>query len=108
MDELKFVLKGFVFAVLATMLLQVSVGGETLETKSDRMLHHSSVGNFLNQTAQGAAILIKKGTQMAQGLMGQSKKESSSSKSSGWKIETRHQRISSENVDTEGNDETVE
>lgn len=75
MDEVKFVLKGLAFAVVFTMLLQFSVGGETLEMRSDRLLHHSSVGRFLNQTAEGAVALIRKGSHTVSGMMGSSEKE---------------------------------
>ncbi len=63
MVEFKFVLKGLLLAVLVTIFLQLKVGGETLETKSDRLLHHSAVGQFLNQTAVGAGRLIYEGSQ---------------------------------------------
>lgn len=92
MDELKFVLKGLVFAILVTMALQISVGGETLEVKSDRLLHHSSVGIFLNQAAEGAATLLRKGTRAASDLIGNSKSES------------RHQRTQS-SADTDDSPE---
>ena len=65
MDELKFVFKGLGFAILVTVLLQFKVGGETLEIKSDRMLHHSAIGIFLNQTAEGAVEVFRKGTQFS-------------------------------------------
>lgn len=84
MAELMFVVKGFVLAVVVTMLLQLSVGGETLETKSDRMLHNSVVGHFLNQTADGAVRVLHEGKRTVSGWMGQtSKKENASAKSQG-------------------------
>lgn len=59
MDELRFVLKGLVFAFLVVMGLQIKVGGETLEMKSSRWVHSSSVGSFLNQSAQGAVEMTQ-------------------------------------------------
>lgn len=95
MDEVKFVLKGLVVAVLVTLALQIKVGGETLEVRSDRLLRQSSVGNFLTQAASGAALAIQKGTQVVtnfvSGTIGTSKNESSQKKT--WKIETRHKAV---------------
>jgi hypothetical protein len=100
MDELKFVLKGLFFAILVTILMQVKIGNETLEMKSERMIHHSAVGHFLQQTAEGATLAIRKGSAaVSQFVSGTIGKSSAGSKSSDWKIETRHQRISSEPVD---------
>ncbi len=64
MDEFKFVLKGLVFAFLVVMALQIKVGGETLEMKSSRWVHSSSVGSFLNQSAQGAVEIIQTASQV--------------------------------------------
>ncbi|MBX2996268.1 MAG: hypothetical protein KF681_15690 [Bdellovibrionaceae bacterium] len=91
MDELKFVLKGFVLAIVITIALQVKVGSETLETKSDRLLHESSVGQFLNSAASGAALGIKQGTRAVSQFTAQvlgSSKETKSDRS--WKVEMKH------------------
>jgi len=63
MEEFKFVLKGLAIACVLTIILQARVGGETLEIKADRMLHHSAIGGFLGQTAEGAARLLHTGSQ---------------------------------------------
>jgi len=72
MDEVKFVLKGLVVATVLTILLQLRVGGETLEIKSDRWIHSSSVGVFLNQTAEGASLAIRRAALAVKELMGTS------------------------------------
>ena len=94
MDELKFVLKGFAIAVLVTLGLQIKVGSETLEMKSDRLLHESSIGQFLNHTASGAALALKQGTravsQMTASVLGSSKEVKNDKK---WKVETKHKAL---------------
>lgn len=61
MDELKFVLKGFLIAIVLTLALQIRVGNESLEKKSDHLLRSSSVGFFLTEAASGGAALLEKG-----------------------------------------------
>ena len=102
MAELKFVLKGLCMAILLVTLLQIKVGGETLEIKSDRLIHHSAVGQFLNQAAEGGATLIRKGSQVVGQFVSKSMGKSEKiQKNTAFKIETRHQRVQSEPTDTE-------
>ena len=101
MAELKFVLKGLILAILLTTLLQIRVGGETLEIKSDRLIHHSMIGQFLNQAAEGGATLIRKGSQSVSQFVSKTVGKSEKPKIQSWKMETRHQRVQSEPVVTE-------
>lgn len=104
MAEIRFVLKGLVLAVLVTMLLQVRIGGETLEIKSDRWIHHSAVGEFLNHTASGAVLVIKRGTKWVEGFYSRTFGSSREGTKESWRIETRHHRVRS----TEPSDEDGE
>lgn len=77
MDELKFVLKAFLFAIVLTILLQLKVGHETLEVKSDRLMRNSTLIETINLAAQGAVDLAskaqRKATDVYRGSFGQSR-----------------------------------
>jgi|GEM_PF-6745595 len=59
MAEIFFVIKGFLITILLTVLLQVKVGKDTLETRAERWLQTSFFGEFAKDTAAGASKLIK-------------------------------------------------
>ena len=58
MDELKFVLKCFVFAVLFLVLTQIRAGEKTLEGHIESGLVNSRVADVVNKVAQGGVRLI--------------------------------------------------
>ncbi|MFN7727822.1 MAG: hypothetical protein ACK5P7_01560 [Bdellovibrio sp.] len=105
MDELKFVLKGFVIAILVTLGLQIKVGSETLEMKSDRLLHESSIGQFLNHTASGAALALKQGShavsKMMAEVLGSSKEVKNDQK---WKAQTKLRALPPQEEETASED----
>ena len=58
MDELKFVLKCFLFASLVMMFSQVKSGGLTLESKVEVFLTESTTAHFMQTAAEGGAKVI--------------------------------------------------
>ncbi len=59
MEELKFVLKTFAFTCLLIVLMQVKVGGASIESHSFRWLQHSTVSQWIQSAAAGGAMAIK-------------------------------------------------
>lgn len=59
MDEIKFVMKCFVFAALLLVLTQVKTKDATIESHIEAALVSSQVSNFVNKTAAGGAKLLK-------------------------------------------------
>ena len=59
MAELKFVLKTFLFTCALVVLMQVKVGGATLESYSLRWLQHSSVSQWVQSAAAGGAMALR-------------------------------------------------
>lgn len=59
MGEIFFVLKGFLITILLTVILQVKVGKDTLETRAERWLQTSFFGEFAKDTAAGASKLLQ-------------------------------------------------
>lgn len=55
MDELKYVLKCFLFASLLLMFSQTRVGGLTIESKVEIFLTESSTAHFMQMAAEGGA-----------------------------------------------------
>ncbi len=60
MDELKFVIKCFIFSCLIVLFAKTNIGGETLEIKATRFLDSSDLSLYLRQTAEGGVKLIEK------------------------------------------------
>lgn len=58
MDELKFVLKCFLFASLVMMFSQVKSGGLTLESRVEVFLTESTTAHFMQTAAEGGAKVI--------------------------------------------------
>ena len=54
MSEFFFVLKTILFSALVLMVLQMRVGGATLEQHSESWIYHSKVGGEMQAVARGA------------------------------------------------------
>lgn len=65
MDELRFVLKCFVFAILFLVLTQIKTGDTTIEKQIESSLVNSKVSDFVNKVADGGVKLIKDGNHYA-------------------------------------------
>ncbi|MBV2168197.1 MAG: hypothetical protein KUL82_05765 [Bdellovibrio sp.] len=59
MEELKFVLKCFCFTALLIVLMQVKVGGASIEAHSFRWLQRSTVSQYIQSAAAGGAMAIR-------------------------------------------------
>ncbi len=60
MDELKFVLRCFVFACLLLMFSQVKTDGVTYESRIQNFLVNSEIAFFMQDAAAGGVKAIKK------------------------------------------------
>ena len=56
MEELKFVLKCFLFTALLVVLMQVKVGGASIEAYSFHWLRKSTVSQYIQSVAAGGAM----------------------------------------------------
>ncbi len=65
MDELKFVIKCFLFSCALFVLSQLQMQGLTIESRVHSYLVSSPVANFVNETAYGGAKLTVKYWNMA-------------------------------------------
>ncbi|ASD65283.1 hypothetical protein [Bdellovibrio bacteriovorus] len=59
MEELKFVLKCFAATALLIVLMQVKVGGDSIESHSFRWLQKSTVSQYIQSAAAGGAMAIR-------------------------------------------------
>ncbi|MNJ93529.1 hypothetical protein D3C87_112110 [compost metagenome] len=59
MEELKFVLKCFLFTALLVVMMQVKVGGTSLEQHSYRWLQRSTVSQYIQSVAAGGAMALR-------------------------------------------------
>jgi hypothetical protein len=76
MDEIKFVLKCFVFACLVFALSQYQTeNGQTVEAHVHGYLVSSSVAKFVNETARGGVKLAKNISQEVSQYLGLKKEE---------------------------------
>lgn len=64
MDEVRFVIKCFLFSALLLVLTQLKTGGITIENQIQSSLVNSEVADFVNKTANGGVKIIKDGAQM--------------------------------------------
>lgn len=69
MDEIKFVLKCFLFACLIMIFSQSKINGDTLESKASIFLQHSSAAQWVRDAADGGIILIRKGVGITQDFL---------------------------------------
>lgn len=54
MSEFFFVLKTVLFSVLVLLVLQMKIGGTTLERHSEEWIYHSRAGSEMQSVARGA------------------------------------------------------
>ncbi|WP_374076730.1 hypothetical protein [Bdellovibrio bacteriovorus] len=59
MEELKFVLKCFACTALLIVLMQVKVGGASIENHSFRWLQNSMVSQYIQSAAAGGAMALR-------------------------------------------------
>lgn len=59
MEELKFVLKCFFFTALLVVMMQVKVGGASIEQHSFRWLQKSTVSQYVQSAAAGGAMALR-------------------------------------------------
>ncbi len=59
MEELKFVFKCFLFTSLMIVLMQVKVGGSSIESYTFRWLRTSSTSQFIQSAAAGGAMALR-------------------------------------------------
>lgn len=59
MEELKFVLKCFAATSLLIVLMQVKVGGNSIESYSFRWLQHSTASQYIQSVAAGGVMAIR-------------------------------------------------
>lgn len=59
MDELKFVLRCFIFSAAVLMLTQLKTGNVTIENRIEASLMNSRTAEFVNKVAHGGVQLIK-------------------------------------------------
>lgn len=59
MSEAIMVLKTFLFSILLLMLLQVKIGGSSLEAKTNYLATKSSLALYLQSAAAGGALAIR-------------------------------------------------
>ena len=65
MDEIKFVLKCFLFATLLLVLTQIKSGEKTIEGHIQAALINSEVANFVNKVVDGGVKMIRDGGSLA-------------------------------------------
>lgn len=59
MEELKFVIKSFLFTAILIVFMQVKVGGASIETHSFRWLQRSTVSQYIQSAAAGGAMALR-------------------------------------------------
>ena len=65
MDEVKFVLKCFIFSALLLAFTQIKTGDVTIENRIETVLINATMADFVNKAADGGAKLIKDGIDYA-------------------------------------------
>lgn len=59
MEELKFILKCFAFTALMVVLMQVKVGGDSIEFYTFKWLRTSTVSQYIQSAAAGGAMALR-------------------------------------------------
>jgi hypothetical protein len=59
MSEFMFVVKCFVFTAILVVMMQLRVGGSTIEAHSFHWLRRSSVSQYIQSVAAGGAMAIR-------------------------------------------------
>lgn len=87
MEGFFFTLKTMMFSLVLLFALQLKIAGETLESRSEKLIYESSASQTLNGMAQGAIRLSKDAWRAVDGMISGNTKSSSSRKVS---RETEH------------------
>lgn len=64
MDEVKFAIKSLIAASVLLMVLQMKVGGQTLESKGQDWLENSPTSQYLRKVASGGVLAITNGSKV--------------------------------------------
>lgn len=59
MEELKFIIKCYLFTALLVVLMQVKVGGTSIETYAFRWLRTSTTSQYIQSAAAGGAMALR-------------------------------------------------
>lgn len=59
MEELRFVVKCLMFTMLLVVLMQVKMGGATIEARTFSWLRTSSVSQYIQAAAAGGAMALR-------------------------------------------------
>lgn len=59
MEELRFVVKCLMFTMLLVVLMQVKMGGSTIEARTFSWLRTSSVSQYIQAAAAGGAMALR-------------------------------------------------
>lgn len=59
MEELKFVVKCFVFTMVLVILMQVKVGGYSAEAHTFHWLRKSTISQYIQSAAAGGAMALR-------------------------------------------------
>lgn len=84
MEELKFVFKCLCFSALLIVLMQVKIGGASVESHSFQWLRTSTVSQYIQSAAAGGAMALRN--------LGQSVKEGASHTLSGFQEGAQEQK----------------
>lgn len=69
MEELKFVIKCLIFTMFLVVLMQVKVGGVSIETRSFTWLQKSPTSQYIQSAAAGGAMALRNlGHTLKQGI----------------------------------------
>lgn len=61
MEEIKFVIKCFIFSCLVVVFSQTKMSHETIEKKTYNYLQNSATAEFMRESAHGGVLLIQQG-----------------------------------------------
>ena len=84
MGEFMFVVKTFIFTLILVVIMQIKIGGFTIEEHSLDWLHESSVVRELQEVAQGAIRASKSGYKTVSNLFSDSTTGAREVTSDGW------------------------
>jgi hypothetical protein len=78
LDDIKFVIKTFLLTLVVIALMQIKVGGSTIEGKAYAILAESKLTDFLNYVARGIVQLVKEAKAYSQDQFNKSQLQSGS------------------------------
>lgn len=84
MGEFMFVVKTFIFTLILVVIMQIKIGGFTIEEHSLDWLHESSVVRELQEVAQGAIRASKTGYNAVSSLFSDASNGAREVSSDGW------------------------